>query len=222
MRNQHTERGQILIITAVSLVMLLSVAALAIDASYMYETRNQLHAAADAAAKVAAIELRRQSSLSITELERFAGEQVNAMGLSAAACGATSGASVCLYHPPQTGPFNCANLPGDCTSFVEAVVSQQKTTFFARVLGRFVMTPAARAVAGVSPGPNCMVVFDHVLLDLNAATNVIHMETCSLVINGQASPPFDLNNDGTIYGIVAFRLSGFRSRLQVAALRPAR
>lgn len=197
--HRQNERGQILIVTAVSLVMLLSIMALAIDASFMYDKRNQLHAAADAAAKVGAIELRRNPSITITELERFAGEQVNALGLTAAACGATSGAGVCINHPPVNGPFNCANLPGDCNSFVEAIVTQQTKTFFATVLGRFSMTPAARAVAGVSPGPNCMVVFDHVLLDLNAATNVVHMETCSLVINGQASPPHDLNNDGTIY-----------------------
>jgi hypothetical protein len=193
------QKGQVLVMTAVSLVMLLGLASLALDASYMYDKRNELHAAADAAAKVGAIELRRSSGLTIAQLKRFADDQVNALGLSAAACGATSGASVCINHPPVNGPFNCINLPGDCNSFVEAIVSQQTDTFFARILGRLNMRPAARAVAGVSPGPNCMVVFDHVTYANPATGSYVHMDDCSLVINGQGSPTYDLDNRATIY-----------------------
>jgi Flp pilus assembly protein TadG len=193
------QKGQVLVMTVVSLVMLLGIVALAIDASFMYDKRNELHAAADAAAKVGAIELRRNSGATITELKRFADEQVNALGLSAAACGATSGASVCINHPPVNGPFNCTNLPGDCNSFVEAIVSQQTGTFFARILGRLTMTPAARAVAGVSPGPNCMVVFDHVTYSNPATGSYVHMDDCSLVVNGDGSPPYDIDNRATIY-----------------------
>jgi len=198
------QKGQVLVMTVVSLTMLLGIAALAIDASFMYDKRNELHAAADAAAKVGAIELRRNSSASIAELKRFADEQVNALGLSAAPCGATSGASVCINHPPDplniyNSPFNCTNLPGDCMSFVEAIVSQQTGTFFARILGRLTMTPAARAVAGVSPGPNCMVVFDHVTYSNPATGSYVHMDDCSLVVNGAGSPAHDIDNRATLY-----------------------
>jgi len=199
------ERGQILIVTAVGgLALMLGISALAIDASLMYDKRNALHAAADAAAKVAAIEMRRNPGLSTPTLKTFADEQVNALGLTAAACGATSGTSVCINHPPVNGPFNCTNLPGQCNSFVEAIVSQQAGTFFARLLGRTIMTPGARAVAGVSPGPNCLVVFDHLTIKISGGS-LIDMGDCSMVINGQGNPPIgghDLDNGGGAGSII--------------------
>ena len=53
------ERGQILLLTALSMTTLLAMAALSIDASFMYDKRNRLYAAADAGAKSAALEVRR-------------------------------------------------------------------------------------------------------------------------------------------------------------------
>ncbi len=53
------QRGQILIVTVLSMTVLLGFAALSIDASFMYDRRNQLYAAADAAAKSVAAELHR-------------------------------------------------------------------------------------------------------------------------------------------------------------------
>lgn len=180
--------------------MLLSVAALAIDASFMYDRRNQLHAAADAAAKAGAIEIRRDASLTEPILKRFADAAVTDAGFTPAACDAASGVSVCVHHPPQSGPFSCASNPS-CQFFVEAIVSQPTGTFFSRVLGITSLTPGARAVAGVSPGPNCMVVFDHVIIKSPASgpsPSQIDMGGCSLVINGQGNPPNDLNNKGDI------------------------
>ena len=42
------ERGQVLIVTALTLTTLLAIAALAIDTAFMYDKRNHLAAAADA------------------------------------------------------------------------------------------------------------------------------------------------------------------------------
>jgi len=63
------ERGQILIITALGMIMLLGVAGLSIDASYMYDKRNKLFAAADAAAKIGAAEVHRNASVSAGALQ---------------------------------------------------------------------------------------------------------------------------------------------------------
>src|SRR5438094_4751015 len=97
------ERGQMLIVTMLVMTAMLGITALAIDASFMYDKRNKLYAAADAAAKSAATEVFRDSTLTLANLQDFANQQVNAHGFTAVACGATGGASVCLYHPPQTG-----------------------------------------------------------------------------------------------------------------------
>jgi len=50
-------RGQILVLVAISLVVLLGFAALAIDIGYFYHTKNQLQGAADAAALAGAVKL---------------------------------------------------------------------------------------------------------------------------------------------------------------------
>jgi hypothetical protein len=140
-----------LIISAFSIVTLLAISALAIDASFMYDKRNRLYAAADAAAKIAAAELHRDSTLSTTVLTRFANQQVTAHGFTPVGCGATGGTAVCINHPPTTGRF-----AGDA-NYVEAILSEPTGTFFGKLLGRTSMTPGAWAVAGNSNPLNCLV-----------------------------------------------------------------
>jgi hypothetical protein len=147
------ERGQILVFTAVSLVALMGIAALSIDAAYLYDKRNKLYAAADAAAKAAAFAKKR--SPVNPDLYRMASHEVSALGFSPVACGSTGGASLCVYHPPVSGPFT-----GNA-DYVEAVVSEQSTaTFFGRILGWSSASPGARAVAGVANPTYCMIIHD--------------------------------------------------------------
>src|SRR5262245_588754 len=80
-RAARDEKGSILILTALSLTVLLGIAALSVDASYMYDMRNKLSAAADAAAKSAAIEVHRGNSANIV---KFAQHQVIAHGFALA------------------------------------------------------------------------------------------------------------------------------------------
>ena len=155
------ERGQILIVTVLSMTVLLGMAALSIDASFMYDRRNVLHAAADAAAKSVAAELQRNSGLTATDARNFANQQVVAHGLVPGACGttATGIAGVCLNFPPATGPF--AGTPG----YVEATVSEVTPTFFGYVLGFVSATPGGRAVAGISASPNCLVALNGLTIE---------------------------------------------------------
>jgi Flp pilus assembly protein TadG len=145
-RGQQTgESGSILILTALSMVVLLGIAALAVDASFMYDKRNRLHAAADAGAKSAAFELQRNSSISLTDLRTFANQQVSAHGFNPA--GTTS---VVVNHPPASGAFT-----GNA-GYVEVIVSEPTSTFFGKILGWASMTPGARAVAGTSNNLACI------------------------------------------------------------------
>ena len=97
---RNSERGSILILTALSMAVLLGIAALSLDISFMYDKRNRLYAAADAAAKSGAFEVRRDESISQTDLEAFANQQVSAHGFNPA--GTTS---VVVHHPPINGAF---------------------------------------------------------------------------------------------------------------------
>jgi hypothetical protein len=146
-RGQQTgESGSILILTALSMVVLLGIAALSLDVSFMYDKRNRLHAAADAGAKSAAFELQRNFSISLTDLRTFANQQVSAHGFNPA--GTTS---VVVNHPPASGAF-IGNL-----GYVEVIVSEPTSTFFGKILGWASMTPGARAVAGTSNNLACII-----------------------------------------------------------------
>src|SRR5438874_2324252 len=131
-RTRGDDRGQILILTALSMTVLLGISALSLDASFMYDKRNRMHAAADAAAKSGAIEVHRNSSVTSTQLQAFADQQVNRHGFTPTSYGGT--VAVTVNNPPASGPFF-----GDA-SYVEVIVSQPTSTFFGGVLGIVGMT----------------------------------------------------------------------------------
>src|SRR5215210_2462762 len=97
-RRLGQESGQILVLTAVSMIALLGISALTLDASFMYAKRNRLHAAADAAAKSGAIEVIRNAGVSQSSLETFADQQVAANGFVSTRLGGTT--SVVINHGP--------------------------------------------------------------------------------------------------------------------------
>src|SRR5262245_11113435 len=116
---RRRERGSILIMTALTLTGMLGVTALALDAAYMYDQRNRMGAAADAAALAAAQEYKRASTAA--NLQAYANHAVALhatamqMGLSVVSGSSnvttcsppadTSQISVCVNSPPQSGPF---------------------------------------------------------------------------------------------------------------------
>jgi hypothetical protein len=168
----NRESGQILILTAVTMIVLLGIAALSLDASFMYDKRNQLHAAADAAAKSAAIEVLRNPSVALSSLEAFADQQVAAHGFTPTRSSGTT--SVVVNHGPSSGPF-----AGD-VGYVEVIVSQPTGTFFARVLGTASMTPTASAVAGSANPQNCIIVLENFAL----GNSQLAMNGCGVSVGG--------------------------------------
>jgi Flp pilus assembly protein TadG len=166
MRVRENERGQILILTAVSMVVLLGLAALSLDASFMYEKRNRLFAAADAAAKSAAIEVHRGNTTS-GNLLSFAQDQVAYHGYATADL-------VQLNNPPLSGPF-----AGD-SKYVEAIVQETTSTFFATVLGFATMTPGARAVAGMSSSTTCLATLSSGNSSLSIGNGTLNLPGCSV------------------------------------------
>jgi Flp pilus assembly protein TadG len=166
-RNQD---GQILVLTTVSMVALLGVMALSLDASFMFEKRNRLHAAADAAAKSAAYEIIRNPTVALTSLEKFADQQVIAHGFLPTRQGGTT--SVVVNHGPSAGPF-AGNV-----NYVEAVVSESTSTFFAQILGWFSMTPLATAVAGAGNPGACMILKE----DLTIGNTTLTLNGCGVAV----------------------------------------
>ncbi len=102
-----SERGQVLVLTVLAMTVLLGIAALSVDAGFMYDQRNELFAAADAAAKIGATEVGRNAAVTAAALTAFGTQQVGAHGFTTAACGTSTvgQAAVCINHPPANGPF---------------------------------------------------------------------------------------------------------------------
>ena len=119
------ETGSIPVMTALMLTVLLGITALAIDAALMYDQRNLLGAAADAAALAGAKEVKRGGS---PNLQTFANHEVVMHGFNPG--GATT---VEVHHPPIDGSFT-----GN-PQYVEVLVSRPVSTFFARLLSRNTM-----------------------------------------------------------------------------------
>ena len=109
------------------MTVLLGVAALSIDASFAYDLRNRLAAAADSAAKSAALEVNRGNSANFTV---FAQAEVNK---HAAAGLIPSGVSVDAHLCTAVGATCVA--PYNTAKFVEVFLASTQSSFFGRVLG---------------------------------------------------------------------------------------
>jgi hypothetical protein len=187
---KHTERGSILLLTALSMVVLLGMLALVIDASFMYTERNRLSAAADAAAKSAAWELWRGGG---SNIQAYANREVVAHGFAPNPGGDTD---VTVTIPPDDG------LHAGESGYAEVTVSRTTSTFFGTVLGFANLRPAARAVAGTSNGPNCIVTLappGYSPSSLNLGNTTLTMPNCSVSVGGNlegTNPNADINASG--------------------------
>ena len=183
-----SESGSIIILTALSMVVVLGIVALAVDGSYMYTERNRMAAAADAAAKAAVLEYIRDRTLSNGTLQTFANREVAANGFNPA--GATS---VVLNRPPNASSAYSGNA-----NYIQVIVSQPTSTFFARILSGAwdSVTPAAAATAGFSVPEYCLVTMD----DLSMGNDTIDLGGCGVAVGGDLNAN---NPNSTIDGPVS-------------------
>ena len=141
-------RGQVLVLASVCMTVLMGVAMFSVDASRLYGRRTQLFAAADAAAKSAALELLRGNSTP-SNLVTFAQKEVDAQ------LGAGSGATptvTCSTTP--TGTFAaCASA----SRYLRVALSVPTATFFGWVMNRRTVTIGATATAGAASSTHCVV-----------------------------------------------------------------
>jgi hypothetical protein len=189
--NRSTERGSVLILTAISMLTLVAIAALSLSASFAYDRRNQLGAAADDAAKSAATELLRTPSLTTAQLQNFANQAVQAHGFTptATACDTptTTAVSVCVYKPPQDGAFTST------AGYVEVTVQQQTNVFLGLLSGGY-LRPLNRAVAGYANPSNCFITFANLNLGLpGGGGSHMDMGGCGVAVGGQANAGTSVN-----------------------------
>jgi hypothetical protein len=139
------DSGQVLVITALCLVVLLGFLGLATDVGYLRFMKQESQKAADAAAMAGAMEIVN------------GGDPTTAAQYDAALNGfthGTDGVSIAVNNPPLSGPNT-----GE-SAYVEVIVQDNVPTLFMKVLGRNSGGVAARAVAALTSGPNCIYSLD--------------------------------------------------------------
>ncbi len=125
------QRGSVAVVASVSMVGLIGFTGLSVDVGYMQWERTRLQAAADAAAQAALFEVKNNT-----------GNQVQAGQNDASLNGFTTGqngVTVSINQPPLYG-----SLAGNSDA-VEAVVTQQVSTYFMRIFGMNTMNLTAYA-----------------------------------------------------------------------------
>jgi hypothetical protein len=139
------EKGQVIVWTALMAIVLFGFVALAIDGGFFFQHKRRMQTAADSAAVAGAYEIRRDTEINQTALEVVARHDATLNGFSHG----SDNVSVAVFRPPTSGTYIGDN------SYVEAIVTHQHRTFFARVLNLLgsginfnTATVRARAVAG--------------------------------------------------------------------------
>lgn len=171
MEKYTAQRGQVLPLVALLIVVLMGFTALAVDVGYdRYEKRVQ-QTAADSAALAGAAEI---PFGNVTKSAQYDASQNGFTDNTA-----NGKCTVCVT---VNNPYN-----GDSKA-VEVIVSAQHPSFFQRVLGTTSVTVSARAVAKLKDDNGCLYFLAKHLTNFNTST--VNAHNCSIISDGD----MQLNN----------------------------
>ena len=131
-------KGTVVPLVAISLVMIMGLAALSVDGGNLYRERRNTQTAADAAADAAAIELLASFS---TSRGLDSNGKAQAAALSLAAAHGYSKSNVIVNVPPVSGSFAGKN------GYVEVLIETNPPRFFSKVFGDKKLSVYSRSVA---------------------------------------------------------------------------
>lgn len=175
-KRRQAADGQVVIILAMAMVVLIGSIALSIDTGFLMAERRQAQSAADAGALAAAADVLRDKSLAVVQ---NAGKAYGAENADVAT------SNVVINWPPVSGEYT-----GN-TRYVEAIVSKEVDKFFVGALYDGNWSVTARAVAGVEPNPR-----PYALLALNAPGIYINGSTSVTIDGGSAMSNSNIGSSG--------------------------
>jgi hypothetical protein len=174
MKTLRNESGQVLVLTALCMTVLLGFLAFATDVGTLLYDKRVIQSAADGAAMAGASEIHWGARDGTTPAA--------AAQAAAAKSGFTNGsggAIVTVNPPPLSGPHT-----GD-GSYVEVIITQTEPTFFMKLFNHTSMNVAARAVAGLGGiNTGCIFALDPTAPDaiqLQGSFNVV-APNCGIVV----------------------------------------
>ncbi|HVA78239.1 MAG TPA: pilus assembly protein TadG-related protein [Candidatus Binataceae bacterium] len=178
------ESGQVLVVLALSILVILIGAGLTADIGNLQRQKQRMQVAADAAAVAAASAL-------ITNASTPSAAGQNDAALNGFTAG--TGTTITINNPPQSG--NYASNSG----YVEAIIDQPQPTWFLSLLGLKTIDVSARAVAGASNANGCMYILDPAqsgAITANGNANITSQ--CGILDDSSSSTALIANGNVTI------------------------
>jgi hypothetical protein len=200
MKNSSSEAGQVLVVTALCMLMLLAVMGLALDTGMLFRAKRTEQIAADAAAVASALDYRYNANDESAVLAGRAAAEQNGFTDGA------SGTSVSINIPPKYG--ETAGLSG----YIEAIVQSPSPTYLMSLFGFNSVMISSRAVAGTGSTYACIWALDKSgsAVSINGSADLDTPE-CAIYDDSAASDALTLTGGGAItaksIGIVGGYLS---------------
>ena len=178
--------GQALILISLSLVVVISFGALAIDVGFLCFTKERMQTAADAAAVAAAQSLNDGGSYSTATTAAS-----NVAALDGFSTTAGTGVTVTATEP-ATAPYNT-------TSYVQVTVAQPQPTYFLGVLGYSSVNVSASAIGGVENASGCIYALDPSKSGaIGVSGNVTVTSACGIVDDSSSTDALTATGNITI------------------------
>src|SRR5918999_6255709 len=102
---KRNHRGQVLVLSALAMPVVVFIVALAVDVGYLFDYRRQAQTAADAGAQAAALQLYTTASTSFAALQTAARDDAAVNGFAHG----TDGITVTVNRPPLAGHYRGDN-----------------------------------------------------------------------------------------------------------------
>ncbi len=215
MRIRQGESGQMLVLVALSMTVLLGFVALAVDVGLLFRAKRNMQIAADAAAVAGAMDYKYNASILSAQSAGQAAATAN--GVTSAAfppCPSTTLTCVTINVPPVNGPY------AGTTGFVEAIVSQPTATIFMNISKISSVTVSARAVVGAGAISGCVWTLAKSGTDISlSGSGTISAPNCSIYDDSSSSNALTLTGSGSITG-KAIGISGNYSVTGSGSLHP--
>src|SRR5581483_628550 len=184
MRLHHDERGQTILLIALSLPLMLGFIGMATDVGALFKDKRTIQSAADAAAIAGALNYNR----GYTAWKTAGQNAAKANGFDYSSNGVT-------VNMPQMPTWQYSNYKGEA-GYVEATVSKTESTIFLALFGYPTVTVQARAVAtNQGTGSGCLYTTGATgtTFRTNGSAVTINAPNCGLVVESNDSNAMVVN-----------------------------
>ena len=185
--------GQTFVLVSIALVVLIGVAALAVDVGDLWTTRRLMQSAADAGAVAGADEIALGGNSSAITAAAKDATSHNGFTDGAARAGTSNTVTVAVHNPPTSGPF------ATNSNAVEVDVSQSQPTYFMKVLGWQAVPVSTTAIAVTTGSGSCIYSLDpHVSGAITVGGTASVSSSCGLYNNSDSSSALIVSGGSTI------------------------